>query len=69
MDVGIWNSILYLDKWLRKVKKISKEGDLVNLTKEDLHDIKIFIQIAAVYGMADSRRVDELVQKLENKEE
>lgn len=41
----------------------------MNLTKEDLHDIKIFIQIAAVYGMADSRRVDELVQKLEIEEE
>lgn len=69
MVVYIWNGTQDLGEWLRKVKKTSKEGDLVNLTKEDLHDIKIFIQIASVYGIADSNRVDELVQKLENEEE
>lgn len=41
----------------------------MNLTKEDLHDIKIFIQIASAYGIADSNRVDELVAKLEDEGE
>ncbi|MFR7592481.1 MAG: hypothetical protein ACLUVC_13655 [Longibaculum sp.] len=39
------------------------------LTKEDYHDIKIIIQIAAVYDLADSGRVEQLVEKIENEEE
>ena len=41
----------------------------MNLTKEDLYEIKRVLLIARTYGIADEKRVKEIVDKIEEMED
>lgn len=41
----------------------------MEFTKSDLFEIKRIIKIASVYGLADEKRVKEIVEKIEEMED
>lgn len=41
----------------------------MDFTQEDLHNIKLILNVASVYGLADEKRVKEIVEKIEEMED